>query len=128
MMVTNIKSNSSSLDELILNAPVILNSDLEAMAAKHPGCGAFKQALWQIPNEGALFRTLSSYIYFNSVFGSGVANLAGEIGARHDLFRDTDEPVEIVADRSVEVGAHIFLAAIDEFGGNGKTRCTHRTL
>src|SRR6185295_4655061 len=63
----------------------------------------------------------------NSIFGSGVANLAGEIGARQNLFRDADEPAALIADRSVEVAAPFFFAAIDEFGGAGH-RSTHRTL
>jgi len=128
-MITDITTNPSGADEFGFETPpAILNSDLEEMLASHSGCAAFKRILWRIADQGDLLRMMSSYIYFNSVFGSGVANLAGEIGSRQHLFRDPDESMEIVADRSVEVGAHIFFAAIDEFGGGGNGRSTHRTL
>jgi len=74
-------------------------------------------------------RALGRYIQFNSTFGGGVANLAGEIAVRQDLFRDREEPVQILADRSVEVAADIFFAAVDEFDDRATNqRDTHRTL
>ena len=42
-----------------------------------------------------------------------------EIGARLHLFRDPCEAIEMLADRSVEVAAKVFYAAIDEFGDPG---------
>lgn len=102
-------------------------SDLEQVLALHSGNSIFKQALERIRTGADLLGTLSWYIYFNSIFGSGVANLAGEIGARQNLFRDPDESLEIASDRSVEVAARFFFAAIDEFGGAAH-RSTHRTL
>jgi len=106
---------------------MVARSDLEHVLASHSGNSIFEQALGRITNGEQLLRTLSDYIYFNSIFGSGVANLAGEIGARQNLFRDADEPAALIADRSVEVAAPFFFAAIDEFGGAGH-RSTHRTL
>jgi hypothetical protein len=104
-------------------------SDVQPILATYGGCVTFVQALKRIASNDDLLRLLNSYIFFNSVFGSGVANLAGEIGSRQDLFRDGDEPIAIAADRSVEVAADIFFAAIDEFGDRGVSgRGTHRSL
>ena len=72
---------------------------------------------------------LGRYIQFNSAFGAGLANLAGEIAARQGLFRDRDEPLRIVADRAAEVASDFFFAAIDEFDDRATPwRDTHRTL
>lgn len=119
---------TDTTDESCVTTLAILTSDLEEMLASHAGNDTLERALRRISNGEDLLRMLSAYVYFNSVFGSCVANLAGEIGARQDLFKDPDEPVEFVADRSVEVAALIFFAAIDEFGGSSKSRCTHRSM
>jgi hypothetical protein len=104
-------------------------SDMEPILAAHTGNRMFQEALYQIESPNDLLCSLGRYIHFNSVFGSGVANLAGEIGSRQDLFRELNEEVAITADRSVEVAANIFFAAIDEFGDSSKVqRSTHRTL
>lgn len=71
-----------------------------------------------------LLHALAQYIHFNSVFGGGVANLAGEIAYRQDLFRNQAESIEMIADESVEIASKIFFAAIDEFG----KRKTHRAM
>jgi hypothetical protein len=77
----------------------------------------------------ALLRLLGRFIQFNAAFGAGVANLAGEIAARPDLFRDPEEPVKILADRAAEVAADFFHAAVDEFDDRlTPWRDTHRTL
>ena len=69
------------------------------------------------------------YIQFNSAFGPGLANLAGEIAARQGLFQDKEEPVHILADRAAEVAADFFYAAVDEFDDRATPwRDTHRTL
>ena len=81
------------------------------------------------PTRRALLSVLGRYIQFNSAFGPGLANLAGEIAARQGLFRDADEPVRILADRAAEVGADFFYAAVDEFDDRATPwRDTHRTL
>src|ERR1700730_13705468 len=104
-------------------------ADVEPILQEHKGNRLFASALEQTIGNDQLLRLLSRYIFFNSVFGSGVANLAGEIASRQDLFRDADETIDIAADRSVEVAAEIFFAAIDEFGGNSSIRrSTHRSL
>lgn len=103
--------------------------DVEPILREHTGNRVFADSLERAVASDDLVSVLSRYIYFNSVFGSGVANLAGEIASRQDLFRDADEAIDIAADRSVEVAAQIFFAAIDEFGGNSSIRrCTHRSL
>lgn len=67
---------------------------------------------------------LAQYIHFNSVFGGGVASLAGEIARRQDLFRDHREGMDMIADQSVEIASLIFFAAVDEF----RRRSTHRQM
>jgi hypothetical protein len=105
-------------------------ADLQPILDAHAGTRTFKEDLLAgIEDRAELVWALANYIQFNSVFGSGVANLAGEIASRQDLFRDTDEEVDLVADRSVEVAAPVFFAAIDEFGGQAKgQRGNHRGL
>jgi hypothetical protein len=104
-------------------------ADLEPVIAGHTGNRLFRDSLYRIENNSDLLCVLGRYIHFNSVFGSGVANLSGEIGCRQDLFREPNEEVTIISDRSVEVAANIFCAAIDEFGDLSIVqRNTHRTL
>ena len=107
----------------------IQKADLAPTLAMHPGNRALAQALEQITSGPELLRALGRYIQFNSTFGGGVANLAGEIAVRQDLFRDPEEEVPLLADRSVEVAADIFFAAVDEFDDRATNqRDTHRTL
>jgi hypothetical protein len=112
----------------VTTAEAIEMMDLLRVLGGYKGTFAFEQTLRAIRGK-ALLSPLANYIQFNSVFGSGVANLAGEIGVRQDLFRDQHETAAMFADRSVEVAAKIFYAAIDEFGDAGTTqRSTHRSL
>src|SRR5437868_5145275 len=76
----------------------IQKSDLEPILATHPGNRALAKALQRISTGDELLRALGRYIHFNSAFGGGVANLAGEIAVRQELFRDRDEAVQIIAD------------------------------
>src|SRR5882672_10771786 len=128
-MINHLSPTPGSIREEFAAKPreMIDRSDLEYVLASHSGNSIFQQLLTRITTGEELLITLSGYIYFNSIFGSGVANLAGEIGARQNLFRDPDEPIALAADRSVEVAARFFFAAIDEFGG-ASHRSTHRTL
>lgn len=104
-------------------------ADLEPVLVEHTGNRTWEQTLRGIRDGTELLRVLGAYIYFNASFGGGVANLAGEIAVRQDLFRDAEEPVSMLADRSVEVAADIFAAAIDEFGDRSiAQRGTHRSL
>ena len=98
-------------------------SDVRPILQTHHGNKILAMAIEQWSGKDLLCG-LAQYIHFNSVFGGGVANLAGEIARRQDLFRDTGEPIEMLADQSVEVAAKIFFAAVDEFG----RRKTHRAM
>lgn len=76
-----------------------------------------------------LLRFLVRYASWNGFFGSGVASLAGKIGRSRGLFRDADEPLVALADRSVLVASFIFDAARDEFDDSATAhRDTHRDL
>ncbi len=69
------------------------------------------------------------YVYFNRLFGAGVANLAAQIARQTDLFNDEEELSELCTDRSMEVASAFFAAAIDEFGDRSLPRHpTHRIL
>ena len=108
----------------------IQEKDLIPILNRCTGDDLWKRVLEETIDDNKKFLSiLGNYVQFNSPFGAGVANLAGKMAVRQDLFRDPDEPVEIAADRSVEVASKIFSAAIDEFGDRGvPDRASHRTL
>jgi len=104
-------------------------ADLEPILRAHRGTNVFEITLMRIDSDKGLVSALSRYIHFNSAFAGGVANLAGEIASRQDLFCDFDEVNSVVADRSLEVAADIFFAAVEEFGkGHYHQQTSHRTL
>lgn len=110
-------------------ADTITQKDLTPILEPHLGNKVFTEVLNGIATNDELLRMLAHYIQFNSPFGGGVTNLAGEIAVRQDLFRDSNEPLGITADRSVEVASKIFFAAIDEFDDRATPHMdTHRTL
>lgn len=103
--------------------------DLEPVLATHRGTEALRRAVAGASSPGALLSVVGRYVQFNSAFGPGLANLAGEIAARPALFRDPDEPLRMVADRAADVAADFFYAAVDEFDDRlTPWRDTHRTL
>ena len=102
----------------------IQKSDVEHILQAHKGNNIFERALNNATSDKNLIALLGAYVQFNSVFAPGVASLAGEIGVRQDIFREKTEPIEILGDRSAEVAAKIFFAAIDEYA----RRITHRML
>ena len=107
----------------------ITRADLEGTLQIHTGNRLFDEAIQQGKNERDLLYTLANYIMFNSVFGGGAANLTGEVAVRQYLFRDPEEPIALLADKSVDVAAFIFDAVIDEFGERTTAqRYTHRSL
>jgi hypothetical protein len=107
----------------------IERADLDHILKQQSVGGGLFGALDRIRTPEDLLRVLACYIQFNSTFGGGVANLAGEIAIRQDLFRDPDEIVALLADRSGEVASDVFFAAIDEFDDRGTAhRDTHRSL
>jgi hypothetical protein len=107
----------------------ITRDDLQGVLAVHRGTEALRDAVEGASTPPRLLSVVARYIQFNSAFGPGLANLAGEIAARQGLFRDRDEPVRILADRAAEVAADFFYAAVDEFDDRATPwRDTHRTL
>jgi hypothetical protein len=107
----------------------ISRADLEPVLAKHTGNADLGAAVKGAATPQALLTVLGRYVDFNGAFGAGLANLAGEIAARKDLFVDAQEPVHMLADRSTEVAADFFHGAIDEFDDRlTPWRDTHRTL
>src|SRR5262249_23504728 len=116
-------------EDTIPQATQISAGEVESILEAHCGNHAFAGVLRASAGPVGLVSLLHRYVQFNSVFGAGVANLAGQIAIRRDIFRDTDEPVIALSDRSTEVAASIFYAAIDEFGDpTAPHRPTHRTL
>jgi len=109
--------------------PTIGKPDLAPVLEAHRGNEALRGAFEGAREPEAFLSVLGRYVQFNSAFGPGLANLAGEIAARQGLFRDEAEPVHILADRAAEVGSDFFYAAVDEFDDRATTwRDTHRTL
>lgn len=108
----------------------ISREDLQPVLDSHRGNAALQAAVEKaVDQKDALLSVLGRYIQFNGAFGPGLANLAGEIAARRDLFRDRDEPVRILQDRASDVASDFFHAAIDEFDDRATPwRDTHRTL
>ncbi len=108
----------------------IAREDLQPVLEGHRGNVALQAAVEKaVDQKDALLWVLGRYIQFNGAFGPGLANLAGEIAARRELFRDTAEPVRILQDRASDVASDFFHAAIDEFDDRATPwRDTHRTL
>src|SRR5712691_424481 len=107
----------------------IQREDLQPVLSAHRGNDALVAALEQAAAPERLLSVLGRYIQFNSAFGAGLANLAGEIAARQGLFQDPDEALHIAADRAAEVASDFFYAAVDEFDDRATPwRDTHRTL
>lgn len=109
--------------------PAITRDDLQPVLAGHPGAAALRTAVEQAATPERLLSVVGRYVQFNSAFGPGLANLAGEIAARQGLFVDKDEPLRLAADRAAEVASDFFYAAVDEFDDRlTPWRDTHRTL
>ena len=103
--------------------------DLASILSQHRGNQALQAAFESAADAPRLLSILGRYIQFNSAFGPGLANLAGEIAACQGLFRDPEEPVLILRDRAAHVASDFFYAAIDEFDDRATPwRDTHRTL
>src|SRR5262245_37056066 len=112
-----------------MDAVAVARADLQPVLSTHRGNELLRSAVESAGDPPHLLSVLGRYIQFNSAFGAGVANLAGEIAARQGLFRDAAEPVTVLADRAAEVGSDFFYAAVDEFDDRATAwRDTHRTL
>ena len=110
------------------NVTPLQADDLIPVLNGHHGTDIFSQALRYAREPRAFLRVLGFYIHFNAGFAAGVAGLAAQIAIRHSLFQDVTEQSKILSDRSVEVAAPIFFAAIDEFGNPTIRQATHRSL
>ncbi len=108
--------------------PEITWSELSALPDVQKGCEHLHVALEQLRTHGDLVRVLSRYVHFNAPFGAGVAHLASAVAQRPDLFGDPNTIEHYLSDRSYEVAAPLFAAAIDEFGGESAKYQPHRTL
>jgi hypothetical protein len=108
----------------------IAREDLKPTLDAHRGNEALRAAfLGAAGKPELLLNVVCRYIQFNGAFGPGLANLSGEIAARQGLFRDEQEPVEVLADRAAEVASDFFHAAVDEYDDRATPwRDTHRTL
>ena len=107
----------------------IEREDLSPVLSAHHGNEALVAALEQAARPEQLLSVMGRYIQFNSAFGAGLANLAGEIAARQGLFQDPAERLRVAADRAAEVASDFFYAAVDEFDDRATPwRDTHRTL
>jgi hypothetical protein len=103
--------------------------DLQAALETHRGNDDLRAAFERAREPQQLLCVLGRYVQFNSAFGPGLANLAGEIAARQGMFVDAEEPVKLLSDRAAEVAADFFYAAVDEFDDRATPwRDTHRTL
>jgi len=112
-----------------MTTTAVSRDDLDALLRSHRGEAVLQSALDAAGTPERLLQVLGRYVQFNSAFGPGVANLAGEIGAHQGLFQDPDEPVRVVADRAAHVASDFFYAAVDEFDDRlTPWRDTHRTL
>jgi hypothetical protein len=99
--------------------------EINAITERHSGNKAFLGALARAGKSPSdLTYLMAQYVQFNSVFGAGVAGLAGQIAARQNIFRDRSESIPVLADRSCDVAAEIYFAAIDEFA----RKKTHRAM
>lgn len=110
------------------NIKALQPDDLVPILNDHQGTNIFSQAIRHACEPRALLRVLGFYIHFNAGFAAGVASLAAQIAIKHNLFQDVTEQSKILSDRSVEVAAPIFFAAIEEFGNHAIRQATHRSL
>jgi hypothetical protein len=112
-----------------LSAIDITHADIEPVLTRHEGNHLFRKTVEGIRDGDEMLRVLGRYILVNAPFAGGVANLAGEIAVRRDLFRDPEEPIDALADRSTRVAADVFYACVDEFQDRTVARRdTHRSL
>ena len=78
-----------------MSADHVARTSQPVLAAHRGDGGAARRRSTARPRRRTSSPWSARYIQFNSAFGPGLANLAGEIAARQGLFRDPDEPVRI---------------------------------
>src|SRR5438105_283029 len=105
----------------------ITHDDVREMLSTYTGNTSLQEAL-DNSTKSTITPILAAYVLFNRPFGAGVAYLSAQLATRPDLFRDKKED-EWWNDRSMEVAARVFAAAVDEFGDRGiESHPTHRML
>jgi len=110
------------------NTTSIEKQDVEEILGRYQGNEYFKRALEESTSSQDVAETVIKYVYFNRLFGAGVAHLASQLAFQTSLFEDSSEN-DLWNDRSMEVGSCVFAAAIDEFGDRGvSSNPTHRKL
>ncbi len=107
---------------------IIEKQDVQKVLSGYRGSSYFQETLEQSTAQD-IAPTVMKYVYFNRLFGAGVAHLASQLALQTSLFKDPNETSELWNDRSMEVAACVFAAAIDEFGDRGlPSHPTHRTM
>ena len=102
--------------------------DVQKVLSSYQGSSYFQKTLDQ-STEQDISPTVIKYVYFNRLFGAGVAYLSSRLALQTSLFNDPNETSKLWSDRSMEVAACVFAAAIDEFGDRGlPSHPTHRTM
>jgi hypothetical protein len=103
--------------------------DLQPVLAVHQGAEALRRAVEGAGTPPHLLSVMARYSQFNSAFGAGLANLAD---ARLPEVIPAQRPLGCerhCTDRSANVAADFFYAAVDEFDDRATPwRDTHRTL
>lgn len=106
----------------------IEKKDVQEVLGHYQGNTYFQKALQKGTPEN-IADTIVKYVYFNRLFGAGVAHLASQLALQTSLFKDPREGSNLWNDRSMDVASGIFAAAIDEFGDRGlSSHPTHRKL
>ena len=106
---------------------MITHDEVVGTLGRHDGTATFDRAIRAANTPLRLLWVLSLYAEFNADAGVGIAALAAQVALQRHLFVDRDDPA--FPDRSYEVAAPIFNAAVDEFGGRSRKRpVTHRSL
>ena len=106
-----------------------LREELSRLTSSLGHADLVRQTLERIASQDELVRFIQRYTLFNGNFAGGVANLAGTLHVRQELFRDRSEPVAACSDRSARIASSIFFAAEDEYADReDRKRITHRDL
>ena len=92
-----------------MTTAAISRDDLDGMLRTHRGEAALQAALDTAREPEALLSVLGRYVQFNSAFGPGVANLAGEIARPPGPVPDPQEPVRLLSDRAARGGLRLLL-------------------
>lgn len=104
---------------MTISRPTIsFNEDLSQVPRISEGRESLRLALERSTTKHDVLHLLTQYVHFNAPFGAGVARLASDLAARPELFGDPScDADDVLSDRSYDVAALVFAAAIEEFCG-----------